>query len=142
MSKQNQTVETKASVEEFINTVPDPAKRADSFRIVELIKKHTGLQAKMWGPAIIGFGTYHYTYESGREGDAPLTGFSPRKDAITLYFASEFEGKEELLSKLGKHKSSKVCVYIKKLDDIDHKVFKKMITASMNHIQKLYPTKK
>ena len=139
MAKTNQTVETNASVEDFINTVADSVKRADSFRIVELIKTHTGLKPKMWGPAIIGFGTYHYIYESGREGDAPLAGFSPRKEAITLYFSAEFEGREGLLKKLGKHKASKVCVYIKKLNDIDQEVLKKMITASMKHTQKQYP---
>ncbi len=141
MSKQNQTVETNASVEDFLNTIPDPAKRADSFRIVELLKKLTGFKAKMWGPAIIGFGSYHYTYASGREGDAPLAGFSPRKDSITIYVESEFEGKEVMLSKLGKHTSSKVCIYIKKLDDIDQLVLKKMVLASMKHTQIKYPDK-
>ncbi len=142
MAKPNQTIETNTPVEDFLNTISDPAKRADSFRILELLEKHTGYPPKMWGPAIIGFGSYHYTYASGREGDAPLAGFSPRKEAITIYLESEFDGKEEMLAKLGKHKSSKVCVYIKKLDDIDQDVLKKMVTASMKHTQKQYPDKK
>ena len=142
MPKPNQTVETNASVEDFLNTIPDQGKRADSFRIVELMKLQTGFQPKMWGPAIIGFGSYHYTYESGREGDAPLAGFSPRKDAITIYCESEFDGKQEMLSKLGKHKASKVCIYVKKLDDIDQDVLKKIITASLKHTQNRYPDKK
>ena len=137
MAKQNQTVETTASVEDFLNSVTDPVKRADSFRIMELISKHTGFQPKMWGPAIIGFGSYHYNYASGREGDAPLAGFSPRKDSITVYMAVDFENRKELLQKLGKHKSSKVCIYIKKLDDVDPDVLMKIVTASMKRVQEL-----
>lgn len=135
----NQTVETENSVTDFINTLPDEARRKDSFLIIDLYKKQTGFEPKMWGPAIVGFGSYHYKYESGREGDAPLAGFSPRKDAFALYFSSSFEGREELLQKLGKHKTAKVCVYIKKLQDIDTAVLKKMITLSIKHIKARYP---
>lgn len=136
---QNKTTETENSVADFINTVSDEARRNDAFRITELFKNQTGLEAKMWGPAIIGFGSYHYKYESGREGDAPLTGFSPRKDAFALYFSSRFPNREALLEKLGKHKTAKACVYIKKLDDIDTSVLKEMIAASVKHVKTLYP---
>lgn len=93
----NKTTETSGSVTDFINKVADETKRKDSFRIVEIIEKQTGLKAKMWGTAIVGFGSYHYKYDSGHEGDAPLVGFSPRANAIVLYLASGFQKKEELL---------------------------------------------
>jgi hypothetical protein len=137
-NSQNKTTETENSVTEFINTLDDAAKRADTFRIVELFKTQTGLEPKLWGPSIIGFGSYHYKYESGREGDAPLTGFSPRKDSFALYFAAEFGQREELLSAFGKHKTGKGCVYIKKLEDVDTEVLKKMIDASAKYIREKY----
>ena len=137
----NKTTETDNSVTEFINNFENEVKRKDSFRLIEIIKSITGYEPKMWGPSIIGFGSYHYKYASGREGDSPLAGFSPRKDSLVLYIATEFEKREELLSQLGKHKSSKSCVYTKKLDDIDITVLEKMIKNSMSHITKLYPSK-
>jgi hypothetical protein len=94
----------------------------------------------MWGPTMIGFGKYHYKYESGHEGDAPLAAFSPRKDSLVLYFATEYENREVLLTKLGKHKSSKSCVYVKKLGDIDIEVLKTMTINSMAQAKKLYPS--
>ena len=102
-------------------------------------KNLTGDEPKMWGSSIIGFGSYHYKYASGHEGDAPLAGFSPRKDALVVYIANEFKDREELLSKLGKHKSSKACVYIKKLSDVDLAVLEKLIVNSTDYIKKLYP---
>lgn len=132
------TVETTKSVISFIKTVTDQQKQKDCFTIIEIMKEQSGFEAKMWGPGIVGFGTYHYKYESGREGDAPLAGFSPRKDAIVLYFASSFSKKEELLKKLGKHKASVACVYIKKLEDIDIAILKKLIINSIKHIKSLY----
>jgi len=95
----------------------------------------------MWGPSIVGFGSYHYKYESGREGDAPFAGFSPRKDSLVLYFSPEFENREELSRQLGKHKSSKSCVYVKKLNDINIPTLKKMIKSSMDYTGELYPSK-
>jgi hypothetical protein len=136
----NKTTPTNASVADFISKVQNETRRNDSLRLVEIYRSITGSEPKMWGPTIIGFGKYHYKYASGHEGDAPLAGFSPRKDSLVLYFASEFEGKEELLSKLGKHKSSVACVYAKKLDDLDLTVLKKMIKKSMAHTASLYPT--
>ncbi|NEU08183.1 DUF1801 domain-containing protein [Flavihumibacter sp. R14] len=135
----NKTVETDASVTDFINTIASDTKRNDCFRLVEEFEAATGFTAKMWGPAIIGFGTYHYRYESGREGDSPLAGFSPRKDSIVLYFASSFPGREDFLNKLGKPKTGKVCVYIKKLEDIDTDVLKEMIRASVTQVRSQYP---
>ena len=136
---QNKTTENDSSVTDFLNTVTDAAKREDSFRIVEFFRKHTGFEPKMWGTAIIGFGTCHYKYSSGREGDMPLAGFSPRKNNIVLYFDSEFESRDALLSQLGKHKTGKVCVYIKRFDDIDQEVLKKMVDASIKHSKSIYP---
>ncbi len=107
------TTETLKSVDEFINAVADETKRNDSFRIIELMKKQTGFEPKMWGPSIVGFGKYHYKYDSGHEGDMPLAAFSPRSTAIVFYFCENFEKKEELLQSLGKHKTGKVCVYVK-----------------------------
>lgn len=137
----NKTTETQNSVIDFINTVEDLTKRNDSFELVKLMQEQTGYEPKMWGPAIIGFGSYHYKYASGHEGDAPLVGFSPRKDAVSLYLCSSFESKEELLSKFGKHKAGKGCIYIKKIADIDIEILKKMISYSVENLNKLYPSK-
>jgi hypothetical protein len=126
-----QTVENDASVTEFIRKVEDLQKQKDCFEIVRIMQEQTGFQPKMWGPAIIGFGSYHYKYESGREGDMPVIAFSPRKKEITLYLSSVFENREELLQQFGKHKTSKACIYIKRLSDIDIDVFKKMIRNSL-----------
>ena len=135
----NKTQQTEENVVDFINKVDNETKRNDSFQIIEIFRKQTGLEPKLWGASIVGFGTYHYKYESGHEGDAPLAGFSPRKDAIVLYFDTSFARKEGFLQKLGKYKSSKACVYIKKLADIDIKVLKDMITASVKDVKSKYP---
>ena len=137
----NKTTETNRSVTEFVSKVENEVKRDDSFKLIEIFKSITGFEPKMWGPTIIGFGSYHYKYESGHEGDAPLAGFSPRKDSLVLYFATEYKNREVLLSQLGKHKSSKACVYVKKLSDIDLKILETMIVNSMTHTTKLYPSK-
>jgi len=131
------TTQTKVSVTKFINDVPDETKRNDSFRIIEIMKGVTGFDPKMWGPSIIGFGSYHYKYESGHEGDMPLVAFSPRKPAIVLYIGAG-EKNEELLKKLGKYKRTKGCVYVKRLEDIDVKILKEMIKESVKHTKSLY----
>ena len=133
----NKTTATEISVDSFIATVDDETKRDDSHELVKIFRSVTKEEAKMWGPSIIGFGSYHYKYESGLEGDMCLTGFSPRKNAIALYIMN-FDGKEELLKKLGKTKPSKGCVYIKKLADVDTAVLKKMIDASVKYVKKKY----
>ncbi|HEY0731676.1 MAG TPA: DUF1801 domain-containing protein [Chitinophagaceae bacterium] len=132
------TVKTDADVMEFINSVPDERRRKDSLKLLEVIEEVTGFEPYMYGPSIIGFGNYHYKYESGHEGDAPLAGFSPRKAAISLYFAN-YPGRDKLLKQFGKHKAAVACIYIKSLDDINIEVFKEMTKASMKHMQKLYP---
>lgn len=136
----NKTTERESSVTDFINTVEDITKRTDAFELVQIVKEQTGFEPKMWGPSIIGFGSYHYKYASGHEGDAPLFGFSPRKDTISLYLYCSFENKEDLLSKLGKHKAGKSCIYIKKLIDIDVEILKKMISHSVQYLNELYPS--
>jgi hypothetical protein len=136
----NKTTETNRSVTEFVNKVANEVKREDSFKLIKIFKSITGFEPKMWGPTIIGFGSFHYKYESGHEGDAPLAAFSPRKDSIVLYFATEYKNRELLLSQLGKHKSSKSCVYVKKLSDIDLKILERMIVNSMTYTIKLYPS--
>ena len=138
----NKTTETETSVIDFINTfVEDEAKRNEAFELIKIMQEVTGFQPKMWGPSIIGFGSYHYKYASGHEGDAPLAGFSPRKAAISLYVYLSPENREDLLSKLGKHKPSKGCIYIKKLSDINVEILKEITSASVEYLQKLYPSK-
>jgi hypothetical protein len=127
----NKTTENTNSVIAFIKTVPDEQRQQDALTIIDLMKKQSGFEPKMWGSAIIGFGSYHYVYESGREGDAPLIGFSPRKNEFALYLGSEFEKREELLKEFGKHKAGKGCIYIKKIEDINQDVLKKMIANSL-----------
>ncbi len=136
----NKTTETNNSVDDFLQSVADETKRTDSFELVKLMKQHTGFDAKMWGPAIVGFGSYHYKYASGREGDAPLVGFSPRAKEISLYLSQEFAEKEKLLQRFGKHRTGVGCVYIKKLQDINIEVLAKLITASVRHLQEKYPS--
>lgn len=124
----NKTQKTEQSVEDFINSVDHEGKRADAFEILELMKSVTGEEPKMWGPAIIGFGDIHYKYASGREGDWFKVGFSPRKAKISLYISGcDVAMHEEMLSRFGKHKAGKGCLYVNKLADIDKEVLKEMI---------------
>ncbi len=132
------TVETNNSVDEFIRSVPDKVKQADSLRLIEFMKEQSGFEPKMWGPGIIGFGSYHYKYESGHEGDAPLMGFSPRKAAFSLYLALSKAEKENLLKDFGKHTTAVSCIYFKRLDDISTPVLKKMITISIKRMKRKY----
>ena len=125
--KENKTKQTKVSVTAFINAIADPTKRADAKTLVKLMQSATGEKPKMWGASIIGFGSYHYTYESGREGDMPLVGFSPRKAATVLYVRLGSGGSQALLAKLGKHTTGKGCLYIKKLADVDRKALESLI---------------
>ena len=136
------TTETAKSVTSFINAVSDKTKRDDSFRIIEIMQSQTGFEPKMWGPSIVGFGSYHYKYDSGHEGDMLIVGFSPRSTAIVFYIPATPEKKEAFLKKFGKHKTGKGCIYIKKLEDIDIEILKKMITNGIRHIKTIYPDKK
>ncbi|RAP74311.1 DUF1801 domain-containing protein [Paenibacillus montanisoli] len=132
------TKETDNSVLEFIENVDHPQKREDAYRLLDLFTETTGYQAKMWGPSIIGFGSYHYKYASGHEGDAALVGFSPRKAQISLYFAPGDTARDELLKKFGKHTTGKACVYIKKVADIDTDVLQELIRQSIRFLGETY----
>lgn len=133
------TIPTGKSVEDFLNAVPDQKKREDSFVILKLMKEATGVEPKMWGESIVGFGSYHYRYESGREGDAPLVGFSPRKQNLTIYILSGFVAYDEVLKSLGKYKTGKACLYIKKIEDVDLPTLKALVEQSVDHMQKTNP---
>ncbi len=124
---ENKTIQTDASVSKFLDRIPDETKRRDSYKLVELMEQASGAPARMWGSAIVGFGSYHYKYETGREGDSPLIAFSPRKQNLTLYIIDDWEPYAEPLSKLGKHSISKYCLYIKRLDDVNIPILKKLI---------------
>jgi len=129
------TKPTKASVTQFLNKIPDAARREDCFAVAKLMEEITGSKPQMWGPSIVGFGTYHYKYASGHEGDWPITGFSPRKQDLTLYLMIGSEKYEALLSQLGKHRKSKSCLYIKRLSDVHVPTLKKLIKASIKDLK-------
>jgi hypothetical protein len=135
------TKENDNSVIEFIENVDSSKKREDAYKLLDIFTETTGFKAKMWGPSIIGFGSYHYKYESGHEGDAPLVGFSPRKAKHSLYFATGDDKRADLLKDFGKHTTGKACVYINKVDDIDTDVLKALINRSIEFLQDLYPSK-
>ena len=126
---------TDADVQAFIDTVENPQRRDDCRRTVAIMQELTGVEPEMWGDAIIGFGRYTFTYDSGHSGEWFLTGLSPRKQALTLYIMSGFKRYDELVARLGKFKTGKVCLYIKKLDDVDLDVLRELITASITHLQ-------
>jgi hypothetical protein len=127
----NKTKPTELSVAAFIDAITDPTKRADAKSLVKLMRDAAGEKPKMWGASIIGFGSYHYRYDSGREGDMPLIGFSPRKTATVLYNVIGSSDSQALLAKLGKHTTGKGCLYIKKLTDVDKRVLEAMIVKSL-----------
>lgn len=128
----NKTTETEVSVESFIESyVEQDQKKADSYKLIELMKQWSGFEPKMWGPTIIGFGSYHYKYESGHEGDSLIIGFSPRKAEFSLYVVTGEEGREELIAALGKIKMGKACIYFKKLSDLNIDVLEKLCRAAL-----------
>jgi hypothetical protein len=129
------TKRTRESVTDFLNTIPEEGKRRDAFAICAMMEAITGDKPVMWGSSIVGFGTYHYVYASGREGDWPVLAFSPRKESLTLYLSSGFKNYGALLGKLGRHKIGKACLYIKKLSDVDLAVLKEMLTQSVEFMQ-------
>lgn len=133
---ENKTKPTSASVDDFIASIENPRRRADALVSLAIYKEVTGLQPVMWGPSIIGFGSYHYVYESGREGDMPAAAFSPRKANMTFYVGDDFEGAEELYAKLGKHKKSVACLYVNKLDDVDLDVLRKIIAREYDEFSR------
>lgn len=134
----NKTVPNSASVADFVAAVEHPRRRADAEALMKLMEELSGESPRMWGGSIIGFGEYHYRYESGREGDMPRVGFSPRKSNLSLYIMSGFEDYGELLSQLGKHKVGKSCLYINKLADVDLEVLSQLVTASLDYMNRKY----
>jgi uncharacterized protein YdhG (YjbR/CyaY superfamily) len=128
---ENKTKQTEASVKKFIDSVPDEQKRADAFAILEMMRRATKLEAKMWGTAIVGFGSVHYKYESGREGDICLMGFSPRKQNFALYLPGGHVANAAELKKLGKHETGKGCLYLNKLAEVDAAVLQKIFEKGM-----------
>lgn len=127
-----------ASVKTFLDKNTDAATRADCEVLIKLMKQVTKAEPVMWGPSIVGFGSYHYKYASGREGDAPLAGFSPRKQNLTVYIMAGFDRYPELMAKLGKYKTGKSCLYVKRLADIDLKVLKALVTESVRQVRDRY----
>ena len=132
---ETKTKPTSKSVEGFLNKISDEERRADCFQVAQIMEELTGEKPKMWGPSIVGFGSYHYKYASGREGDWPITGFSPRKKDLTLYLMMGFEKRGELMEKLGKHSHAKSCLYIKRLSDIHIPTLKKLIKVSVKDLK-------
>ena len=124
------TVLTGDSVPDFLAAIEDDERRKDCQALAKLLKRVTGAAPRMWGPSIVGFGERHYRYESGREGDWFQAGFAPRKQDLTLYLAADFPGRAELLRKLGKHKTGKACVYMKRLSDVDLEVLEELVRRS------------
>jgi hypothetical protein len=128
-----------ASVDDYLNSIKDEQVRKDCWAILDIMQKATNAKPKMWGSSIVGFGTYHYKYANGREADWMLTAFSPRKQNITLYLMSGFDGYDELMARLGKHSCGKSCLYIRRLSDIHVPTLKKLIKASVKHLVKNHP---
>lgn len=134
----NKTTENDLPVEDYINAIADEGRREDIKKLVDIFEKTSGFLPKMWGTAIIGFGNYHYKYESGREGDMPLVGLSSRVAQISLYMHPDFDNKVKLLSELGKYKTTKACIYVKKLSDINPEILKKIIINSIKKNKEIY----
>ena len=134
----NKTEFTNQSVADFLQTVENEQKRNDSYELIALMEQLTGEKAKMWGPTIVGFGNYHYKYESGHEGNAPLVGFSPRKAAISLYVFTGLQEQEHLLGNLGKFTMGKACIYVKKLADINLDVLTNLMNHSIDYVSTKY----
>lgn len=134
----NKTVETDASVEAFIEAVDDEGRRDDSRAMIDLLRRVTGCEPKMWGNGLVGFGRYHYSYASGREGDFFLTGFSPRKTAFTVYVMPGFDRYAGQLERLGPYKTGKSCLYLKNLDAVDRDVLEEILTDSVAYMREKY----
>lgn len=128
-----------ASVEAFINAVDHPRRREDAHILLELLQRVTGEEPVMWGPSIVGYGSYHYRYASGQEGDWPITGFSPRRQNLSIYIMAGFGDYEDLVARLGKHKTGKSCLYVNKLADVDLDVLETLVRASVAEMKLRYP---
>ena len=137
---ENKTQPTRRSPKAFIEAVEHPQRRADGLVLLDFFNRITGLKPQMWGPTIIGYGRYHYKYESGREGDAIMTGFSPRKSALTLYIMPGYRDMSAQLARLGKHKIGKSCLYINKLADVDMAVLEEIVREGLDYMRGHYET--
>lgn len=135
----NKTVETDADVDAFVAAVGDPEQRADAADLIALMGTASGEPARMWGPSIVGFGRYHYRYESGREGEMCRIGFSPRKGQTVLYIVDGFPAHAEIMARLGKHRTGKSCLYVKRLRDLDRDALEALIAASLAEMDQRYP---
>lgn len=133
------TKPTAVSVEAFIAAVPNEIRRRDAKTTLAMMKRVTGEKPKMWGPSMVGFGRYHYKYDSGREGDFFLTGFSPRAASMVVYILPGYEDNSDLLARLGKHKIGKSCLYINRFEDIDLKVLEQLVARSVDYMRRKYP---
>lgn len=138
---ENKTKPGRASVTAFINGIEDREKRSDAKKVAAMMRAATGSRAKMWGASIVGFGSYHYKYASGREGDFMITGLSPRKQALTVYIMPGFSHFEGLMKRLGKYKTGKSCLYIRRLADVDEKALNQLIVDAVKYMRKNYETK-
>jgi hypothetical protein len=136
---ENKTKPTAVRVEDYLAGIEDKARRADCEALVKLMRKVTRQPPVMWGPGIVGFGSYHYVYDSGRSGDMCATGFASRKGDISVYLTASFEGQQELLAALGKHKMGKACLTIRRLSDVDMKVLEKLVAGSVAEVKRRYP---
>ncbi|MCW1952308.1 MAG: DUF1801 domain-containing protein [Octadecabacter sp.] len=137
----NKTQSTDADVRAFLDAVEHPVRRADALVLDALFREITGWQPKMWGPTIVGYGSYHYTYKSGREGDCNAAGFSPRKAAQSIYIMPGYQDYGEILSRLGTYKIGKACLYVTKLADVDLEVLEELIRAGLRDLAKIYPVR-
>jgi len=135
---ENKTKATDASVESYLSAIEDETRRKDCEALAKLMAKATKEPPKMWGTSIVGFGSYHYKYESGHEGDSCLVGFSSRKGDISVYLLAGFPGRDELLARLGRHKMGKACLYVRRLSDVDPKVLEQLVVGSVTEIKRRY----
>ena len=136
---ENKTKETSESVEDFLRQVEHPRRREDALTLNDIFKEVTGWQPRMWGPTMVGFGSYHYIYKTGREGDSLATGFSPRKQNLSIYIMPGYTDFSDILADLGKHKIGKSCLYINKLADVDTDVLKRLIDAGLKDLDSIWP---
>ena len=138
--KDNKTKPTRASVESYLKAIDDDERRRDCRTLLTLMSRITGEKPRMWGPSIVGFGTYHYRYDSGREGESCVTGFSSRKGALSIYLTASGPGQDQLLAKLGKHKMGKACLYVRRLTDVDMAVLEALVRDAIAEVRRRYPS--
>jgi hypothetical protein len=136
---ENKTKPTEVSVDDFLDAVPDPQRREDGKKVRAMLARVSGFPARMWGPSIVGFGSYRYKYESGREGTMCRLGFSPRAKELVLYIVEGFPRHQHLMDRLGKYRTGKSCLYVKRLSDVDEEVLEELARESLGHMRQRYP---